>query len=599
MKRTKIQTRFFLANLVLISSVLILLSLFFYHYISRILIERETADIIDITSTFQTQTDQAVKTMDTLSINIGYSNLIMQKLEQYFSIENMNWSDTNALAELFVAINGTDSQVDQINIYDFTGNVVGFGRTPISAHMDLSETDWYQPTLALNGHKYISYPYSTDALSKTAKTNVYYISLYRTYFNKSGKQVGIVETIQNCKTIFKNMITYEKKNKDALKIYVFDESGTLIYPFDKNALSDVSYYYNSLKKDDDHIILKNPSIGDKELIAYKTSAYQNWTYVTVLPEEVVLRPVRNLLVLIFILFIVVLIPMTSLSYYMALSLTRPIKKLRNMIYNTDLTTLGEHDFDSFETSIDELDQLNLAFKTMSINLKLSMNQLIDARQQELKSRSLALQSQINPHFYYNSLSSIIILAENDQSKEVVTLCHNLSNIMRYITKGSSPIVTIGEEIDYISKYLYCMKIRYQTSLDYTMDIDPSILDIKIPRLIIQPLVENALKYGTDCVPPWRISIRSKVTDEYWKIDVTDHGNGFSKEALEIINKRIKEANNINGMPEIDIHGMGLINVYSRWKLYCNHDFIFTYSNLDEGGGMVSIGRYFPKNPPTN
>ena len=204
---------------------------------------------------------------------------------------------------------------------------------------------------------------------------------------------------------------------------------------------------------------------------------------------------------------------------------------------------------------------------------------------------MALQSQINPHFYYNSLSSIIILAENGRCEDVVTLCRSLGSIMRYIAKDSENTVTLGEEIDYIKKYLYCMKIRYQSSLNYHINIDESLLDIKIPKLIIQPLVENAIKYGTDCTPPWDIYIKSTVSDDYWRIDVIDSGNGFPDEIIETLNEKINNAKNHIGIPNIEIDGMGLVNVYSRWKLHCGNNIIFTFGNMEKGGGIVSIGRY--------
>ena len=134
-------------------------------------------------------------------------------------------------------------------------------------------------------------------------------------------------------------------------------------------------------------------------------------------------------------------------------------------------------------------------------ITISLNELIDSRQQELKSRTLALQSQTNPHFYYNTLSCIIVLAENRKNDEVVTLCKNLTQIMRYITDHSSQSVPLREEMEYVEKYLYCMKVRYQSSLNCNLSIDERLLDLSVPKLIIQPLVENAIKYGTDCIPP--------------------------------------------------------------------------------------------------
>ena len=597
MKKVKLQTRFFISYVLLALVIVSVFSVFFYEYTSRLLIERETQNIISLTSTFQSQTDNAIKTMDTVSINIGYSNLIMSNIEKYFNTENVTWADKSSLAQLFVAINGTDTQVAQMNIYDFTGGVVGFGTLNVSSTVDLSQLDWYQPTLALNGLKYISLPYSTDALSKGTKVSSYYMSLYRTYYNKYGKQTGFIETVQNCKKIFKDVISYGKKNTDAPLVYIFDQNGNLLYPYNSAELSSKSvydYYYNAIKDNADHTLLSNPQTEKRELIVSKKSTYSGWTYITVQPEATILRPVQTLSNLLIMFVLIILFVASLLSYWISRGFIKPIKQLRNIIRRTELATLGEHEGNTLNSSFDELEELNLSFQGMSTNLKTSMNELIETKQQEMKSRNLALQSQINPHFYYNSLSSIIILAEDGKSEDVVNLCRNLSKIMRYITDGASLKVTIRQELDYIEKYLYCMKVRYQSSLNYTINVDESILDIEVPKLIIQPLVENALKYGTDCFPPWSISVTSTVCEEYWRIDVTDGGNGFSEEALALIEKRIEQARNTEGMPEIEINGMGLLNVYSRWKLFCENDFIFTCKNLPDKGAMVSIGRYFGK-----
>jgi len=597
MRKTKLQTRYFFSYVLLALAIVGVFSAFFFQYTSNVLIERETQNIVNLTSTFQTQTDEALKTMDTVSINIGYSNLIMSNIEEYFSEETDRLSNANSLAQLFVAINGTDTRVAQINIYDFSGGVVGFGRTNVTKTLELSELDWYEPTLALNGSKFVSLPYSTDALSKATKVSVYYMSLYRTYFNRYGKQTGFIETVQNCKTVFKNVISYQKKNDYIPTVYIYDPDGTLIYPFDPTDITDTSsysYYYDAQKEGTNNILLTNPETDSRELMAYKKSTYSGWTYITVQPEEIILAPVQTLSKLLIAFVLIMLAAASFLSFYMTRRLIKPITQLRNIIRKTELTTLGEIQGSPLHSSFDEMEELNQAFQGMSSDLKTSMNELINSKQQEMKSRSIALQSQINPHFYYNSLSSIIILAENNQAEDVVTLCRNLSNIMRYITDGSSPTVSIREELDYIEKYLYCMKVRYQSSLNYVIRVDESIMDTEIPRLIIQPLVENALKYGTNCNPPWSITIISTVCEDFWRIDVTDSGNGFTGEAIELIDSRIQTANETGGMPQISIDGMGLLNVYSRWKLYCGDDIIFSCKNTETGGGVVSIGRRISK-----
>lgn len=171
------------------------------------------------------------------------------------------------------------------------------------------------------------------------------------------------------------------------------------------------------------------------------------------------------------------------------------------------------------------------------------------------------------------------------------MCRNLSNIMRYITDTSHIEITLKDEIEYTKKYLYCMKVRYQSSLNYTIDIPDELLDIPVPKLIIQPLVENALKYGTDCEPPWNIRINGISTKDFWRIDVIDSGTGFTPQAIEKITENIRKASENPGLPELKINGLGTLNVYLRWKLICGEDIIFTYGNTPDGHGIVSIGRY--------
>ncbi len=594
-KRFNIQIQFFLTYLCISIMVIGLFSSFFYRYISDILIERETASFHTIASSFMTQTDNELRTMDKVSINISYSNLVKDAINDYFNFVAPTHNDFSSLIGLFVAINGADYEVFHINLYDMQGKTIRVGTSATKSSVNLKELDWVTEADELKGHKLLSKPYSTNSMSRTSKNNPYFISLYRTYYNKYRQQVGYIETIQKCKTIFSSIISYSKKNKDTLSVYVFDADGALIYPFEPLPSSNNSlyeHYYSITQNSHSLSTYKNPLSSKNELVTYETSNYSNWTYVCVQPEEIILAPVKSFTKLLLGVILIVLLLIIFLSYYMSKSLTRPINQLVDTIQQTKLDTLGHVEKDTFHTPFNEFDLLNEAFHSMRADLKTSMDELIETRQQELKSRTQALQSQINPHFYYNSLSSIMILAENQQCDDVVKLCKNLSHIMRYITKGNDTHVPISEELDYVSKYLYCMKVRYQSSLNYTLTIAPELLNLYVPKLIIQPLVENALKYGINDIPLWQIDITSKVTDTYWTISVADSGPGFSNEALNLINKRIEEANTHIGMPDLEIDGMGLLNVYSRWKLYCKTDFIFTYTNKESGGSIVTIGRYF-------
>ena len=590
MRQLKLQTKLFLAYFGLAVLILFTFSIFFYKYVSKHLIKQEINAITSQNDYFKEQVDTVINDLDTVSININYSSLVKDKLDSSFNLD-ISRNTLSSMASLFVTINGADIKVDQINLYDFQGNILKVGIKTNTDKIDINELSWFYDALSLSGKKLISDPYKTSALSTSGNSSDWYISLYRSYNNQYGRTVGAVETVKRCKSVFKSITNYKKKSEDSAEIFIYS-GNDLIYPYnltndEKNNIPDYYSYITHRNNNDDSIV--NPITGDKEYMVSETSAYSGWTYITVQPESYILRPVNNLVHVLLLFVFAILAVSILISFYLSRSLVKPIKHLKHIVQRMEIDTLGEDKAYSYPTTYNEVSELYLAFQLMSEHLKKSMNDLIDSRQQELKSRSLALQSQINPHFYYNTLSSLIVLTENERPQEVITMCRNLSQIMRYITDSSSIHVTVKTEIDYVEKYLYCMKVRYQSSLNYTIDIDSELLSYSIPRLLIQPIVENAIKYGTDCIPPWNLSIIGRTYNDHWQIDVIDSGNGFSDKDILAITKLIKDSERKAGMPEMKINGLGILNVYTRWKLFCGENIIFSYGNTKEGHGIVSIG----------
>ncbi len=590
----KLQTHFFLTYFFMAMIVVLLYSVFFYRYTSEILIERETKSLQELNNSFLSQTDAEIRELDNVSINISYSNLIKKQLSEWMDISAASDEFRN-LTTLFMSINGTNLNADQINLYDYNGYLLQVGSKTNIYPIDLNTLDWMDTVSENAGKKTVSLPYATNDL-KTSGTSstppTWYISLYRTLQDSSKQEIGVIETMKKCSSVFKSIITYQKRTKSAPAVYIYNAEGYLVYPYDLPEANDTSAAYYSLisGQPEDNPAKTYRINGKRELLIHKTSSYSHWTYVIVQDEAQVLLPVRNMLhFLLMVIFLMVGLCLVF-SYMTSRQLIKPIRKLKKVIHKTMLDTLDENNKAELRNSFVELEELNQEFADMNVNLKNSMNALLDSRAQELKSRNLALQSQINPHFYYNMLASIIVLAEMERKDEVIMICRNLTRMMRYITDTSNAPVTLREEMDYVRKYLYCMKVRFQENLNYTVDIDDSILDVPVPKLIIQPIVENALKYGIDCKPPWNLSIRSIISESSWQIEVKDSGTGFSEESLAMIRERIRIADEQPGLPELNIDGLGLLNVYIRWHLHCGTEIIFEYGNTGDCHGIVTIGR---------
>lgn len=590
----KLQTKLFAYYLIIPCLILVAFSVFFYTYVSGKLINKEIDSLSTVNDSFASQVDGSLKDLDFVSANINYNILKSGQLSGSEYEGDISRSTLADLTELFTTINGTDLKADQINYYKSSGTVIKVGLITKTEKTDMSSLDWYDDVLDLSGHKMISKPYNTNRYSAGSGAKKWYVSVYRTASPKDGSDKDVIETIKRCSVLFKSIISYTKSADVPASVYIFSESGALIYPYEiddsSKTLLEKTYCKICMLDGKGDGEIHDPVSDVHARLVYNTSSYSGWTFITVQKDSVILAPVNHLQLLLMIIILLLLFISVLMSWSLSRNMIKPVKHLKHIVQRIQIDSLGEETPYDYNPSYEELGELYNEFQKMSISLKTSMNDLIESRQQEVKSRSMALQSQINPHFYYNTLACIMVLAENGRDDEVIKLCRTLSQIMRYISDNSSMTVTVADETEYVRKYLYCMKIRYQDSLNFDINIDEKIMNQPVPKLMIQPLVENAVKYGTDCNPPWKINITGQVTDKGWVVNISDTGNGFSKEAIEKLDLGIADADEHPGMPVMKIDGMGMINVYLRWKLFCKNDFIFKYGNNADGHAYVCIGR---------
>lgn len=585
----KLQSVLFSYYLIIPIIVMITFSVFFYRYVSNILIAREENSLRTLNTSISDRIDATITDLDYTSANINYAIRRSDILTDSFNID-VSRVNIDTLADLTVAINGTDLKADQINLYDLSGNTVRIGMLNKSDSINPDTLSWRDDALALNGSKYITVPYETNRYSVGLGYSKWYISVCRTATKRMGKNTGYIEVVKRCSKVFEPVTNYIRSADSPADFYIFNKDGELIYPYDISDEEKKSCQcYSSLIDADNEKSVSDPVTGKKIRFARNTSGYSGWTYLAVQQDSVILKPVVNLITMLVILMLILILFIVFLSYSLSSSMIKPVKHLKHIIQRLGVDNLGQEKTDNYNPAYLELGELYQEFQKMSESLSTSMCDLIESRQQELKSRSLALQSQTDPHFYYNTLSCIIVLAENHKDDEVIKLCRTLSQLMRYITTSSSDPVTLAAEIDYVNKYLYCMKIRYQNNLKCIVDIDDGITGVPVPKLLIQPLVENAIKYGTDCIPPWTITINGTGTPSDWRITVSDTGNGFDDDAIKMLHSKMEECDKHPGMPELQINGLGMINVYLRWKIFAKDASIFEFGNTEDGHAYVTIG----------
>jgi len=181
------------------------------------------------------------------------------------------------------------------------------------------------------------------------------------------------------------------------------------------------------------------------------------------------------------------------------------------------------------------------------------------------------------------------MAEEGKAVEVMRVCDDLLFMLRYVSSGSPLRVTLSEEMGYTRSYLSLMKNRYADKVTWDIDIPADMMGITVPKLIVQPLVENSLKYGIHVEPPWRIRIAGVQSDGRWTISVADNGTGFAERSLDEISRGMEGILRHEPVPETPLAGMGLLNIFARLRILYGEAAVLRALTLPHGGAMVEIG----------
>jgi two-component system, sensor histidine kinase YesM len=250
------------------------------------------------------------------------------------------------------------------------------------------------------------------------------------------------------------------------------------------------------------------------------------------------------------------------AWSLSKSIYAPIKKLHDVT-----TTITKNDLQALMTSdnVDEITELGMSFNIMIGKIKELLDSKIQEQENLKKAELRALQAQINPHFLYNTLDTIIWMAESKKTDQVVKIVSALSKFFRISLSKGMDWITIGEEVERIRSYLTIQKIRYRDILDFKIEVDKDVAENTILKLILQPLVENALYHGIkNKRKGGTISVRARMKGEgEVLLEVEDDGIGFTSEKLNQLRAELEDD---TGAIKLE-SGFGLDNVNKRIRLY--------------------------------
>lgn len=551
LRTSSIKSKILTAVYTVLIPLLLLSALSIYFYVNDIL----SRQIISETQAYESKICQQISTCLNETVNYSKSVMVDPQVQKYMEIIDSSQSQDYQYFSTLYKLQNTlrtyvemqNSTVDDIYMLGNTGNAL-----TIPDYGDTRSEQWYsdfESTGMANGFTEF-HKSPGDQVSFNTDVTSYISNVYDV--NQVGKSLGKI--IINLKS---SSITQpiEVKNRPFQTVLLFND-GKLFY---RVGVADESVI--------DSIIMPSVKTNSTGIVKDGSSYYfmqpvqgSNWYIAGILSRANLNMQLQKsfalFLILVFIcitLISIVLIPVIN-------NITHPLSMLAAAMHEVSKVKL---DMEIKINSNDEIEYLANVFNDMVKDIKKNMEDSIREEKWEQQMKLQLLMAQINPHFIYNTLDTIIYLARSKDYKNIIVVTRAFIEILQLtITNTPETMFTIKQEIDYINNYVLLLKYRYNNLILVKWNVDEKLYNLSIPKMLIYPLVENSIFHGL--FPKsgnGEITISMETKNGLINITVEDNGIGMEKERLESVLSRMQSA-------EIDNPGthIGIQNVNSRLKL---------------------------------
>lgn len=586
MKRTKkiykvfqylnIRTSILISFSILIMTTLLVISFISFRYTENTVRNNSVDYTTKIIEQINNDIDSYIVSMDNISTLVSKDFEVQEYLFDNKSNKNYDLYKQRIL-KLFKTVRETREDICNIAIIDKKDKyIINDGRDEPSEYVSIQNTVWYKNSILKRGETYISSSHVQNVIKDDYR---WVITLCRTLINpNTNEQEGAFFIDLNYNAISDLC----EKNALGKKGYVFiiDEKGEIIYHPKQQLI------YSGLIKENIEKIINNENNyfvadvrGDSCVYTFSKSEKTKWTVVGVAYMDELIKNNNEIIQVYAVVLCIILGLAIIISIRISKEITKPLEKLKNSMREVE-----KGDFENVNIVIsgeNEISSLSNSFKIMISEIKKLMEQNINEQKQKRKSEIKALQAQINPHFLYNTLDSIIWMAECNKTKEVVIMTSSLAKLLRESISNEEEVTTINREINHIENYLTIQKMRYKDKLEFIIDVEESIYNVKIIKLILQPIVENAIYHGVKYKEGKSLILISGFNcGNDIEIIVKDTGIGMDKDQLDHIFDRCKKSEKNTGV--------GIYNVQMRLQLAYGEKYGLTYESKKLEGTTVKI-----------
>ena len=499
----------------------------------------------------------------------------------YGVIKNADLSQESISRELQLLYDNNKDSVENIAVFDRSGRmleVVPAAR--MKSHVDIAGEEWFAETLAQPENLHFSTPHVQYLFDGSETQYKWVISVSRAVEITDGpfttQGVLLIDVSYNSL----DQIVGEVSLGDSGYLYLMDGGGEIIcHP--------KAQLINAGLMEEDNLEVagrKEGSYrerfgGEERITTVKSIGYTGWKAVGVNPTgSMTLNVLKTRIFVVFIVLLFLFV-LTMINAYISSRITNPIKELEKSV---SLLESGDLDAPVYIGGSAEIRSLGHSIQGMALRIKGLMNDIVAEHESKRKSEFDTLQSQINPHFLYNTLDIIVWMIENEKKTDAVRVVTALARFFRISLSRGKSIITVKDELEHVRNYLMIQQMRFKNKFTYKIDADEDVLELASLKLMLQPMVENAIYHGMEFMDgDGVIQIRVWREGDDLYLRVRDNGLGMTKEQVENL---FKDSGHV---PSRRGSGIGVRNVNERVHLYFGDAYgLRIESEPDEGTDVI-------------
>ena len=499
----------------------------------------------------------------------------------YNVIKNTDISNDDIKRGMNLIYVNNDNMIDDIALISGKGELIeSMPALRLKDNSNVLEKDFFKKSMAESEYINFSMPHIRDLFDRNESSYSWVISLSRAVeVTDEGKATQALLLINLNYMYFEEIFSNVNLGNGGY-VYLTNDRGDIIWHPKQNEI-----YSGRFKEDNkyaatlkDGITVENVS-GKNLTLNVRTIGYTGWKLVGVTPSAAL--GVDGIKFRFFVLFVadLFLFLLAMINAFISDKISNPIKSLDGSVREIES---GNLDVEIVPSGSYEVEHLGKSIKNMLGRIKVLMSDLVAEHNAKRKSEFDTLQSQINPHFLYNTLDIIVWMIENENSDKAVNIVTALAKFFRISLSKGKNIITVKDEVEHVRNYLMIQNMRFKNRFEYSIDVDEKVLSYSSLKLMLQPLVENAIYHGMEFMDgDGEIDVKVFKEDDSLYFTITDNGLGMSEDMVETLLSK-------DFVPSKKGSGIGVKNVNERIKLYFGSEYGLKVESEPDEGTKITI-----------